>query len=126
MPITIDKVEVCLDFHTFDILDFDLLLGYPLEKYFTSQGSLDEMLRESASDTAISCSENLLAKPFPEQNLLKMMVQTSSFSIESEPLPSSPHCVVLDLDRETTLIFHDEPLAIENRWARESSEALSL
>jgi len=65
VPITIDKVEVCLDFHTFDILDFDLLLGYPLEKYFTSQGSLDEMLRESASDTATSSSENLLAKSFP-------------------------------------------------------------
>ena len=67
-----------------------------------------------------------MAKPFPKQNSLEMIVQTSSSSIEFEPLPSSPHCVVLDHDRETTLIFHDEPLAIENHWARESSEALSL
>ena len=33
LPITIDKIEVHLDFHMYDILDFDLFLGYPLE-YF--------------------------------------------------------------------------------------------
>ena len=52
-------------------------------------------------------------------------MQPSSSTIEFDPRPTSPHCVVLDHDRETTLIFHDEPLAIENRWARESCEALS-
>ena len=31
MPITIDKIEVNLDFHIFDILDFDLLIGHTLE-----------------------------------------------------------------------------------------------
>ena len=31
VPIIIDKIEVFLDFHFFDILDFDLLLGYPFE-----------------------------------------------------------------------------------------------
>ena len=55
-----------------------------------------------------------------------MIVQPSSSTIEFDPRPTSPHCVVLDHDRETTLIFHDEPLAIENSWARESSETLSL
>jgi len=125
VPITIDKIEVNLDFHIFDVLNFDLLIGCPLDNlHHTPLGSLYEQFGKTTFATPFL--ENPLAKPFPEQNLLKMMVQTSSFSIESEPLPSSPHCVVLDLDRETTLIFHDEPLAIENRWARESSEALSL
>jgi hypothetical protein len=32
MPLTIDRIEVNLDFHIFDILNFDLLLGSPLEK----------------------------------------------------------------------------------------------
>ena len=54
--ITIDKIEVHLDFHIYDILDFDLLLGYPLEKLLASHGSLDEMLRENASATSISLS----------------------------------------------------------------------
>ena len=48
-PITIDKIEVHLDFYIYDILDFDLL---PLEKLLASHGSLDEMLRENTSATA--------------------------------------------------------------------------
>ena len=30
VPVTIDKIEVNLDFHIFDNFDFDLLIGYPL------------------------------------------------------------------------------------------------
>src|SRR6185369_15801311 len=46
VPLIIDKIEVNLDFHIFDILDFDLLLGSPLEKILASQGSLDVTLRK--------------------------------------------------------------------------------
>ena len=64
-------------------------------------------------------------KPCPKQNLLEEMhEQTSSSSIEFEPLLPSPHCVVLNHNRDTTMIFHDEPFEIENSWARASSEAL--
>ncbi|RLN24465.1 hypothetical protein C2845_PM07G10630 [Panicum miliaceum] len=53
--LSIDKIEVNLDFHIFDILDLDLLLGYPLEKLLdTPQGSLDEKLRESVSTITAS------------------------------------------------------------------------
>ena len=45
VPFTIDKIEVHLDFYIYNILDFDLLLGYPLEKLLASHGSLDQMLR---------------------------------------------------------------------------------
>jgi len=31
VPLIIGKIEVNLDFHIFDILDFDLLLGFLLE-----------------------------------------------------------------------------------------------
>ena len=34
VPFSIDKLEVHLDFYIYDILDFDLLLGLPLEKNF--------------------------------------------------------------------------------------------
>ena len=33
VPIIIDKIEVRLDFHIYDILDFDIFLGYPLENF---------------------------------------------------------------------------------------------
>ena len=76
--------------------------------------------------SASPCLENPLAKPRPKQKPLKEMhEQTSSPSIEFEPLLPSPHCVVLDHGRDTTMI-HDEPLEIENSWARESSGALTL
>ena len=53
----LDKIEVHLDFHIFDILDFDLLIGYPLENSLTShQGSLAKLLRETSFATATSCS----------------------------------------------------------------------
>ena len=85
MPITIDKIEVHLDFHIYDILDFDLLLGLPLEKLLAPHGSLDQKLRESDSATATPRLENLLAKPLPKQNLLKTMVHTSPFQ-SSKPV----------------------------------------
>ena len=79
VPLIIDKIEVKLDFLIFDILNFDLLLGSPFEKLLASQGSLDEMLRKTASATATSCLENSMLKHFPEPNLLKEMMHESPF-----------------------------------------------
>jgi hypothetical protein len=80
VPITIDKIDVRLDFHIYNVLDFDLLPGNPLEKLLdSSQGSLDEKLREPASAIATSCSENPMAKPLPEQNMLEKMMHVSLF-----------------------------------------------
>ena len=125
VPITIDKIEVNFDFHIFDVLDFNLLIGCPPDKlHHTPLGSLFEKLGKMTSATPFL--ENPSAKPFSKQNPLEMMVQTSSSLIEFEPCPTSPHCLVLGHDQDTAMIFHDEPLAIENRRARESSEALSL
>ena len=45
---------------------------------------------------------------------------------EFEPLPDGLEFVALDLDRDTTMIFHDESLEMENQWAKESCEALTL
>ena len=85
MPIIIDKIEVRLYFHIYDIVDFDLPLGLPLEKLLASYGSLDEKLRETGSATSTPHLEILLAKPFPEQNPLKGTMHTSPF-ISSEPV----------------------------------------
>ena len=45
---------------------------------------------------------------------------------EFEPLPDGPESVVLDLDRDTTMIFHDESLEMENQWAMKLCEAPTL
>jgi hypothetical protein len=61
VPMEFNKIEVCLDFHIYAILDFDLLIGYPLEKLFKekpSHGSLDEKLGTTASATHIPSLKN--------------------------------------------------------------------
>ena len=75
---------------------------------------------------ATPCLENLSIKPFPNQNPLKIMVQASSSLIEFEPHPTSPRRIVLDHDRDTAMVVHDEPLEAENPWVREFNEALPL
>jgi hypothetical protein len=161
VPLVIDKIEVNLDFHIFDILDFDLLLCFLLEKLHASQESLDEKLRKTTSAT-VSCLENSMVKHFPEPNLLKEMMhespfissdpilfeiarfatseendpeeilyfcedeRSSSLSSEFEPFPASPKKVVLDHDRDSTMISHDESLQIENPWATECYAALTM
>jgi hypothetical protein len=45
IPVINEKTEVFIDFHIFAILEFDLLLGYPLDKLFQEKyphGSLSE------------------------------------------------------------------------------------
>ena len=125
VPVTIDKIEVNLDFHIFDILDFDLLIGVE-NTHHSSLGYLYEELGNLTSATP--CLGNPLVKPCPKQNMLEKMMheQASSSSIELEPRPTSSQCVVLVQDRDTTMIFHDEPLETESHKARESSEALTL
>jgi len=45
---------------------------------------------------------------------------------EFEPLPSGPEKVVLDYDRDSTMLSHDESLEMENPWAMEFCEAPTL
>ena len=160
-PYLIDKIEVNLDFHIFDILDFDLLIGSMFEKLLTSQESLDKKLRKTASAT-VSCLENSMAKHFPKSNPLEEMMHespfipsefilfevaksatfeennseeilhfcedelSSSLLTEFEHLPAGLDYVVLDHDRDSTMIFDDKSLQMENSWAKEFFEAPTL
>ena len=54
MPVEIDKTEVHLNFQVFAILEFDLLIGYPFEKFLQKEpGSLNENFGRTASTTHI-------------------------------------------------------------------------
>ena len=52
--------------------------------------------------------------------------RSSSSSNEFESLPDGPESVALDLDRDTTMNFHDASLEMENQWAMELFEAPTL
>ena len=51
---------------------------------------------------------------------------TSSSLTEFEPLPDGLKSVDLDLDRDTTMSFHDESFEMEDQWAMEPCEAPTL
>ena len=68
MPVKIDGTEVHLDFHIYAILEFNLLIGYPLENLFqekSSHGSLSEEFGKTASATH---PENLMAEHYANHN----------------------------------------------------------
>jgi len=91
VPVKIDKIEVQLDFHIYPILDFDLLIGYPLENLFqekSSQGSLSYESGETALTTPISHPESPMAKHHLNHNSFKEMMLASPFV--SPNLASSP------------------------------------
>jgi hypothetical protein len=82
VPIKIDKTKVCLDFHIFTVLDFDLLIGYPFEKIFqekSSHGSLNEEFRKTTSATSISHPEIPIARCLPNQDLFEEVKFISLF-----------------------------------------------
>jgi hypothetical protein len=71
-------VPIIIDFHIYPIVDFSLLLGFPLDDLLDkSQGSLDEKLREAAPATTPLFLENSMERPLPKQNLLEEMMHVS-------------------------------------------------
>jgi hypothetical protein len=95
-----------LGFHICDVIDFDLLLGYPLEKLLdSSQESLEENRRETASATATSCSENPMAKPLPKQNTLEKMMHKSLFISSELVLFEVAKCATFE-ECDSEEIFH--------------------
>ena len=82
MPVIIDTIKVFIDFHIFAILEFDLLIGYPLDKLFKekpSHGSLDEKFGKTTSTIPIFYLEISMAKHYPNQDQFKEVKFISPF-----------------------------------------------
>ena len=135
----IDKIKAIIDFHIFAILEFDLLIGYPLDKLIQekpSYGGLDEKLGETAFAIPIFHPEVPMAKQHPNHDQFEEVKFTFPFiahpceiehlsplSLEPKPHPSGHQNVVLDSGRDSTLILHDISLKKENRYAMDNLEA---
>ena len=107
VPVIIDKIKVHLDFHIYAILEFDLLIGHPLENLILekpSHGGLDEKLGTTASATPIprpkspkakyqtnndSLEEVKFISPFISLEFSCETERPSPLSLETEPCPSS-------------------------------------
>jgi hypothetical protein len=122
VPIEIDKIKVQLDFHIYPILNFDLLIGCPLEKLLqekSSQGNLYNEFRKTAFATPFSCPEIPTAKHYLDHDLPKEVKFVSPF-ISPKPVfhpyeterPSSP--LFNFKPCPSVSIFHDESFEKEN------------
>ena len=110
--VIIDKIEVFIDFHIYAILEFNLLIGYPLYKLFQEKPSdccLDEKFGKTASAIPIFHLEIPIAKHNPNQDLVEEVKFISSFIShpceaehpsspfpELEPCPFSQHDITLE------------------------------
>ena len=69
VPVWYEKVEIALDFHVFEVQDFDILIGHPVEKLFQNispLGTLDVTLRGRALSLPILRSKDSLAESIPQ------------------------------------------------------------
>lgn len=67
-----ENVEIVLDFHIFDIPDFDVLIGHPLEKLFANPpetGELDINLGKDSFPIQVTRAKNSVAEPPPIYDL---------------------------------------------------------
>ena len=142
--ITIDKIEVHLDFHIFAILDFDLLIAYPFEKLFLekpSHGSLNEKLGKTTFTTPISRPESPMAKHHLNHDRFEEVKSVSQFvspklsceierllspSLELKQCPSGNQNIILDSGQDSTLILQDIVLKNEKFCAMDNREAPTL
>ena len=107
-PIIINETEVHLDFHIYAILEFELLIGHPLDNLFqekSSHGSLNEEFGKIASATHSDipkAEHHPNNDPFEEVKFVIPFVPSSP-SLELKQCPSGHQNIVHDSGRDSTL-----------------------
>ena len=81
IPIWYDKTELALDFHIFEVQDFDVLIGHPVEKTFQNispLGTLDITLGGKDISLPILRSKDSMTEPTPQEEIVDEVL-TSNF-----------------------------------------------
>ena len=100
MSIRHEDIDVVLDFHIFDVRDFDLLIGHPIEKLLMdapTQGKIDVRLGKDTFSVQIARAANSMADPslkyepieevkgvFPVDSLESLLKKDAEKFIEEE------------------------------------------
>ena len=79
VPVKKDKIEVCLDFHVYPVIDFDLLIGSPLENLLQEKSSQGSLSYESEETSPISFPKNPMEEHHDNHNLFKETTLMSPF-----------------------------------------------
>ena len=92
VPVWHMKIEIALDIHVFEVEDFDILIGHPVEKFFLdvfALGKLEVSLGRRSYTWPIGQTKNSLAEPTPQEEpsdevLAVMLDDTSIPSLEQD------------------------------------------
>jgi hypothetical protein len=77
-----DNVVMGLDFYVFDVLDFDILIGHPLEKLFadlSKTGELDIKLGMESFSIQVTRAKNSVAEPPPDFTMPMEVMSVAPF-----------------------------------------------
>ena len=115
VPIIINETEVIIDFHIFTILEFDLVIGYPLDKLFQEKyphRSLSEKFGKivSATHLEIRMAEHLPNHdPFEEVKFISPFVSprlSSKTNIHHQPRSNQNHVPLAKTSMPWTFLKH--------------------
>ena len=92
VPVWYDQTELALDFHVFEVQDFDILIGHPIEKMFqniSSLGTLDVTLGGKDISLPIFRSKDFMTEPTPQEEIVDevgaiLPVETTESSLEKD------------------------------------------
>jgi len=92
IPIWYDKTELALDFHIFEVQDFDILIGHLVEKIFQNispLGTLDVTLGGKDISLPILRSKDSMTEPTPQEETIDeveavLPVETFESSLEND------------------------------------------
>ena len=89
IPIKIDETKVYLSFYVFNIWEFDLLIGHPIERLLHEgrKGSINVRLRKSLNlSIPITRSLHVKTELSPEQDLMEHIMATSLLEASNKDL----------------------------------------
>ena len=106
-------MEIALDFHVFEVQDFDVLIGCPLEKNFLDVsilGRIDESL--GGKSYSLPIGRNSLADPFPQEEPAEEVLVVMPDDSSKPSLERDAKLFIQeedDLDETLELSIHEQP-----------------
>jgi hypothetical protein len=110
-----DNMEIILDFHVFDIQDFDILIGHPLEKLFAEPPKTRDMdikLGRESFSIQVTKAKNSVAEPLLYPNLPLEVMSMKPFNSPESSLEKDAKLFKEDKDNlgETIYLPKEEVL----------------
>ena len=115
VPVWHREMEITLDFHVFEVQDFDILLGHPVEKLFLdvlNLGELQVSLGGKPITLPIGQAKNSLAKSVPQEGPVEEVLAVMP---DDDSKPSLEYDVELfiqeedELEEQLELPIHEKP-----------------